>query len=190
MNRLLLVGLFALTGCNQAPLDASEEAASALSGSSRELAAVASESGSEPLQYCEFFLGEPIPAGKAMVAKEVVPTEGDERVFYTYRACDDTQLVKIELVDNIVDSIEVSGLGNCISSIACVGDKYKEVLDRNPNAKLFLSQVDGATFSLIVGEQVTVRFNPNDIAKPCYDAPNTCEKAIHDSKVSGLFLHR
>jgi hypothetical protein len=187
MNRFFLAGLIVLSGCNQTLKEPSESSVSATSVSD------ASESQQRPIKYCEFSLGEAIPAGKSLVSKEVIPTEGDDRIVYTYKACDGSEQIKVELAENVIDLIEISSRGSCIDSLACVGDTYNEVLDKNPTSRLFLSRVEGATFSLLIGNNLTARFDTNGIPELCYDAPTiptVCEKTIHESKLIALLMHR
>src|SRR5215207_6942784 len=82
--------------------------------------------------FCEFNLGQPVPDAVQPVATKTIPTEGDERFFFDYRACQGRVPVTIELVDHAIWSIRIKGVGNCIADSVCVGDSYQQSIDRFP----------------------------------------------------------
>jgi hypothetical protein len=142
------------------------------------------------LSYCEFSVGAEPPSTMHPTATRHVPTEGDERVFYDYAGCDGRVPLAVELSGSVVSSIRVSGRGNCFQNLACVGDTYEQAVERFPNARRFLSKVEGATFSLLIRDGVTLVFDPETLRERCFDHPEECDAAIRQSQVTSIYLYR
>lgn len=141
------------------------------------------------VSYCEFGLRDPPPTALPPIATRRVPTEGEERVFYDYMACGGRVPVSIELSGSVVASIEIHGQGNCFEDVSCVGETYATAAQHFPNARLFISSIEGATFSMPIREGVTLVFDPMSLEEQCFDRPEQCDAAIHRSRVVSIYLY-
>lgn len=141
------------------------------------------------VSFCEFSVGNRLPQTLHPVAIRHVPTEGDERVFYDYSACEGRVPVSIELIGVGVGAIEIRGRGSCFEGVGCVGDTYATAHRRFPTARLYLSRIEGATFSLLVRDGVTLSFDSASIPDSCYDDPRQCDSVIQQSRVAGIYLY-
>lgn len=144
---------------------------------------------SPAVAICEFALGQPAPGELQPTATRTVPTEGDERFFADYQACEGRMPVTIELRDAAVWSIRIKGAGNCIEDSICVGDSYGQSIARFPAAKRLLSREDGKTFSLFVRGGLTLIFPAESIADECYVRPESCTEQIQQSRTEAIFLY-
>ena len=97
--------------------------------------------------------------------------------------------VTIELRDHAVWSISIKGAGNCIANSVCVGDSYRQSIDRFPAAKQFLSREEGKTFSLLVRGGLTLIFPAEALADECFVRPKSCAEQIQQSRVEAIFLY-
>lgn len=139
--------------------------------------------------FCEFSLGQPVPSAQQSIATRTIPTEGDERVFFDYRACQGRVPVTIELQGQAVWSISIKGVGNCLANSVCVGDSYRQSSDRFPEAKQLLSRVEGKNFSLLVRDGLTLIFPIGALADECFVHPESCDEQIQQSRVEAIFLY-
>ncbi|MBL8559191.1 MAG: hypothetical protein JNM47_10760 [Hyphomonadaceae bacterium] len=139
--------------------------------------------------YCEFSLGQPAPGELQPTATRTVPTEGDERVFADYQACEGRVPVTVELRGAAVWSIRIKGGGSCIEDSICVGDSYRQSTERFPAARQLLSREDGKTFSLLVRDGMTLIFPAESLADECYARPESCTEQIQQSRVEAIFLY-
>ena len=139
--------------------------------------------------FCEFSLGVAPPPTLRPAATRRVATEGDDRVFFDYRACDGRIPVSVELSGSVVDSISVSEDGSCVHGIACVGDTYQQAIERFPNARRVLTRIEGATFSLLIRDGVTLVFDPEGLPDRCFDHPAECDAEIRQSRIASIALY-
>lgn len=139
--------------------------------------------------FCEFTLGQPVPDAHQPVAKKTIPTEGDERVFVDYRACQGRVPITIELMGHAVWSISIKGIGNCLANSVCIGDSYQQSIDRFPAARQFLSREEGKTFSLLVRDGLTLIFPAEALADECFVHSKSCVEQIQQSRVEAILLY-
>jgi hypothetical protein len=86
-------------------------------------------------------------------------------------------------------SIRIHGVGNCVADSVCVGDSYRQSIDRFPTAKQFLSRVEGKTFSLLVRDGLTLIFPAEALADECFVHPNSCADQIENSRIEAILLY-
>jgi hypothetical protein len=139
--------------------------------------------------YCEFSLGQPAPGELQPTATRTVPTEGDERVFADYRACQGRVRITTELRGATVWSIRINGAGNCVEDSVCVGDTYRQSVERFPAARQSLSREEGKTFSLLVRDGLTLVFPAESLADECFARPDSFTEQIQQSRVEAIFLY-
>jgi len=179
ISRAALVAVVFCLGCSEAvsPAPSATQAAAEPANS-----AVQTE-------YCEVTLGQPIPEGLQATATRTVPTEGDERVFSDYLACQARVPITVELRGAAVWSIRVQGVGNCIEDSICVGDRYQQSIGRFPAARQLLSREEGETFSLLVRDGLTLIFPAESLPDECFARPEACAEQIQQSRVEAIFLY-
>jgi hypothetical protein len=139
--------------------------------------------------FCEFNLGQPVPSAQQPIATRTIPTEGDDRVFAEYRSCQGRVPITIELRDDLVWSISIKGVGNCLSSLICVGDSYRQAIDQFPTARQLLSREEGKVFSLFVREGLTLVFPAETLADECFVRPSSCAEQIQLSRIESVLIY-
>lgn len=173
MNKLLAVTLVALTACSDPGVDRPGERG---------------HTQSHLTTYCEFTLGQS-PPGDLEATKTLVPTEGDNRIFANYRACQGRAAIVVELRERIVWSIRITGAGNCVDGPVCVGDSYRSSIERFPQARRILSLSEGKTFSLLVQDGLTLIFPAENLSEECFTQPHNCTERIEQSRVESILLY-
>ncbi len=138
--------------------------------------------------YCEFSLGQPVPANAVKVTTLKVVTEGEPRVYQRYRACRGRSEALLEVKGGVIDSITVSRPGDCIAKLACVGDPYAKVAKRFRQASQTSSQIEGRTFSLNVSSQATIAFSVQAAPSRCSSGPK-CGPVLKPQFVTSIYLH-
>jgi hypothetical protein len=185
MRRALLVAVLAQSACGERPRDGAGNDG-AVAATQGDVISTRSNGGSS---YCGFVLGQAAPANPPHEAMEVVKTEGDDRLFYRYRSCDGPSSFEVEVVDGQIDSIRLSGTGDCLGGL-CVGSTYADAVANQPNAKLLLSRVEGDVFSLAVDRTLTASFDPAGLPGECFDHPDSCSAVLGSRKITSVTMHR
>jgi hypothetical protein len=178
MIRRIFISLVLLVSCS-GPLD--EGAAGA--------AGTVAEPQAGPSTFCEFTLRSPPPQLLSPTKVTRVQTEGDDRIFADYQACEGRVPITVELRDTPVWSIRIRGVGNCIEDSVCVGDTYQQSTERFPTARQLISREEGKTFSLLVRDGLTLIFPAESLADECFARPDSCTEQIQQSQVEAIFLY-
>jgi hypothetical protein len=179
IDRVAALAVMLCLGCSEAGAPAPSMLQTAEPASSAALSA----------GYCEFALGQAVPARLRATETRVIPTEGEERVFSDYLACQGRTPITVEVRDAVVWSIRIEGAGNCIEDSICVGHTYQQFAERFPAARRLLSREEGTTFSLLVRDGLTIIFPADNLPERCFARPESCTEQIQRSRSEAIFLY-
>lgn len=139
--------------------------------------------------YCEFTLGQPVPANAVKITTVKITADGETRVYQHYRTCRGKSDALIELQGGVVDTITVTRRDACIARLACVGEAYGKVARRYARNGPLNSEAEGRNVSLIASSTATIVFNVQATPSRCFKGPK-CGPELKPQIVTRLYLHR